>query len=434
MSQRIFFYAVFLGSVASGCSGSSGGPSESGQGGASASSGNTSISNVTGGNHTGGNGSGKTLSGGQASGEQAGAGQASGEQAGAGRASGGSTSTSSLNGGMTGRTSGVVNGGGGAGNVTNIGGQKPTSVASAGSSGSTAPKGGASGSTNGGAGRSGSATSGLASAGKGGGGKSAGGSSSTGGKSSVGGAAGTTGVNPQVQLPEGNASFDYQIGGAYTPPTGVRVVSRDRNSKPAAGLYNICYVNGFQIQPDEESYWNSQHPSLILKDSAGKPVVDEDWGETLLDTSTAAKRTELASVIGGWITQCKTDGFNAVEIDNLDSYSRSNGLLTQANNVAFMALLSSAAHASGLAIAQKNSGELLGSISSMGTDFAVVEECNRYSECDQFQAAYGNLVFIIEYRQQDFQKGCTAYPELSIVLRDLNVSSPGSSGYVYQGC
>jgi hypothetical protein len=154
----------------------------------------------------------------------------------------------------------------------------------------------------------------------------------------------------------------------------------------------------------------------------------------LLDTSTDAKRTQLATIVGGWITQCKTDGFNAVEIDNLDSYSRSNGLLTQANNIAFMALLSGIAHQNGLAIAQKNSSELVGSVAAMGTDFAVVEECNRYSECDTYTAAYGNRIFIIEYRLQDFQVGCSTYPELSIVLRDLEVTTPSSSSYVYQGC
>lgn len=235
-------------------------------------------------------------------------------------------------------------------------------------------------------------------------------------------------------LPEANAPFDYQIGGAYTPPAGVRVVSRDRSSAPVVGLYNLCYVNGFQIQPDEESFWTTEHSDLILKDSKGDPVVDADWNEMLLDTSTAEKRDQLAAIVGKWISGCKTAGFDAVEVDNLDSYARSSGRLTQANNVALMAQLSAAAHAIGLAIAQKNSSELLGSVAAMGTDFAVVEECNRYDECGDYQSAYGNRLFVIEYRTQDFEAGCAAYPELSIVLRDLNVSTPGSSGYVFQGC
>ena len=48
--------------------------------------------------------------------------------------------------------------------------------------------------------------------------------------------------------------------------------------------------------------------------------------------------------------------------------------------------------------------------------------------------AYGDRVFIIEYRQQDFDQGCSDYPGLSIVLRDLDVSTPSSGSYVYDGC
>ena len=69
----------------------------------------------------------------------------------------------------------------------------------------------------------------------------------------------------------------------------------------------------------------------------------------------------------------------------------------------------------------------------MGTDFAVVEECNRYSECADYTATYGARVFI-EYREQDFSAGCKSFPELSIALRDRDVSTPDASGYVYDGC
>ena len=44
----------------------------------------------------------------------------------------------------------------------------------------------------------------------------------------------------QVTTPPVHAGFDYQIGGPYTPPAGVQVVSRDHDASPAAGLYNIC--------------------------------------------------------------------------------------------------------------------------------------------------------------------------------------------------
>jgi hypothetical protein len=70
----------------------------------------------------------------------------------------------------------------------------------------------------------------------------------------------------------------------------------------------------------------------------------------------------------------------------------------------------------------------------MGTDFAVAEECNRYNECDAYTAGYGDHVIVIEYRRQDFTAGCAAFPNLSIVLRDLNLVTPSTTGYVYDGC
>ena len=69
----------------------------------------------------------------------------------------------------------------------------------------------------------------------------------------------------------------------------------------------------------------------------------------------------------------------------------------------------------------------------MGTDFAVAEECNRWEECEDYVDVYGDLVFVIEYRQMDFADGCRNFPELSIVLRDLQLVPPGG-GYVFDGC
>ncbi|WP_344980056.1 hypothetical protein [Streptosporangium fragile] len=45
-----------------------------------------------------------------------------------------------------------------------------------------------------------------------------------------------------VTLPPAHAGFDYQIGGAYPPPTGVRVVSRDRGDFTAAFGDNVIVI------------------------------------------------------------------------------------------------------------------------------------------------------------------------------------------------
>jgi hypothetical protein len=239
---------------------------------------------------------------------------------------------------------------------------------------------------------------------------------------------------PLYETPTPNQPLDYQLGGGYEPPAGVTIVSRDRNDEAALGLYNICYVNGFQIQPDEEAFWLEQHPDLVLRDGNGDPVIDADWDEMLIDTSTQAKRDAVLDIVGEWIEDCRFDDFAAIEIDNLDSYSRSQGLLTEDNNVAMMAAFSGHAHQFSLASAQKNSAELVGRRAEMHTDFVVAEECNRYDECDVYTAAYGDQVYVIEYRQEDFDAGCAAFPNLSIVLRDRNLVTPAQAAYLYDGC
>ncbi len=236
------------------------------------------------------------------------------------------------------------------------------------------------------------------------------------------------------ELPPVNAGLDYQLGGYYPPPSGVQIVSRDRTAPPAAGLYNVCYVNGFQSQPGDEDFWLVDHPSLVLRDASGDPVIDVDWDELILDVRTETTRAGLAAIVGEWIAGCAADGFDAVEIDNLDSYSRSGGLMTEDQAVLYMRLLSDAAHAAGMAIAQKNSADLVARRSELGTDFAVVEECNRYDECDVFTGGYGDHVLVIEYRRADFTTGCSAFPSLSIVLRDVDLVTPSDGGYVYDGC
>jgi hypothetical protein len=253
------------------------------------------------------------------------------------------------------------------------------------------------------------------------------------------GGARTAGASPvptarSIRLPPPNAGFDYQLGGGYAPPAGVTVISRDRTDTPAPGLFDICYVNGFQIQSDDVDWWKANHPDLMLRDKAGKLVIDPDWDEIMLAPTTEQRRAELAQVIGGWIAGCAADGFDAVEIDNLDTFTRSHGLITEDDAVAQIRLFADAAHAQGLAIAQKNSAEIVGRRDEMGTDFAVAEECDRYSECDAYTGAYGEHVLVIEYRRKDFDKGCAAYPQLSIVLRDLDLVTPADRGYVYDAC
>jgi hypothetical protein len=243
-----------------------------------------------------------------------------------------------------------------------------------------------------------------------------------------------------VALPPVNGQFDYQIGGAYTPLSSVSIVDRDRSASPVAGKYNICYVNAFQTQPDEASFWTSGHSNLLVKRANGTNLTDPDWpGEFILDTSTAAKRSSIATIVNGWIDGCKTKGFQAIEPDNLDSWTRSLNKLTKANNVAYATLLATHAHSIGLAIAQKNTSELgTTGKTSVGFDFAIAEECQVYAECGSYTGPYGNRVIEIEYTdnaRSAYTTACAAQGKnISVILRDRDVVAKGQSAYRYEYC
>ncbi|MER6237467.1 endo alpha-1,4 polygalactosaminidase [Streptomyces clavifer] len=241
-----------------------------------------------------------------------------------------------------------------------------------------------------------------------------------------------------VLRPEAGMPFDYQIGEGYTPPDGVRAVSRDREDEPAPGLYNVCYVNAFQTQPGALKWWQDTHPALLLRDGDGELIIDEGWDEVLLDTSTAALRTELAEIVGDWIDGCAESGFQAVEPDNLDSFERSRGRLTAEHNAAFATTLADRAHDDGLAIGQKNTTDLLDRHEAIGFDFAVAEECAQFDECDAYADAYDDRVFAVEYEGEGdvgFDESCSTWGDrISLVLRDLAVLPAGEKGHVFRTC
>lgn len=214
-----------------------------------------------------------------------------------------------------------------------------------------------------------------------------------------------------------DSDADYQLGGPVRRPAHVGIVARDRLVRPA-GVYDICYVNGFQTQPNERRFWRQRHWNLVLKDRRGRPVVDEVWGEWLLDVRTAAKRRDLAAIVGRWARTCAADGYEAVEFDNLDSFTRSRGLVTRRQTLAFARQIVRASHAAGLAVGQKNTPGLDGT--SLGFDFAVSEECGRYRECQRYVDSFGSQVVMVEYRAADFRWACARYGDTHpIVLRDL---------------
>lgn len=214
------------------------------------------------------------------------------------------------------------------------------------------------------------------------------------------------------------------------------IVGRDRSDDPAEGLYSVCYVNGFQTQPGELDSW----PDDLLLHRDGGPLFDPDWpDEALLDTSTPERRERIVEMVGAWIEGCADSGFDAVEFDNLDSYTRSDDALDVEDNLALAASFVDIAHDAGLAAGQKNAAEEASVLHERaGFDFAVVEECSVYRECAAYTDVYGDAVIDIEYADElprSFAEMCADdEAPASMVLRDRDLVTPADDGYVFETC
>jgi len=229
-----------------------------------------------------------------------------------------------------------------------------------------------------------------------------------------------------VALPPVGAGFDYQLGGDYPLPPGVAVVARDWHDGRAASVaYNVCYLNAFQTQPGQARRWPRGLVLRRLGDDPGWP------GEFAVDISTARKRERAARFVGGWVRRCAAKGFDAVEFDNLDSWTRFRGApFGRSDAVAYARRLVRRAHRAGLAAAQKNTPQLDGR--RAGYDFAVAEECGRYRECRRYRRLYGAHVLAIEYRRRDLRRTCRVFS--SVVFRDVDLRTPGEPGYRFGRC
>ena len=233
--------------------------------------------------------------------------------------------------------------------------------------------------------------------------------------------------------------LDYQLGGAAE--VDAAVVVRDASADPAEHAYSVCYVNGFQTQPDAAATWDA-HPELLLTDEDGSPVVDPDWpDEHVLDPSTPAQREGILDLLGPTIRHCAAAGYDAVEIDNLDTFTRfpaidEDGALALARSYVELA------HDEGLAIGQKNAAELAArGHEEIGFDVAVAEECAAYDECGAYTAVYGDHVLQVEYPDALEEAGMTFADACArtdraplMVLRDRELVAPGEDGYVRESC
>ena len=253
------------------------------------------------------------------------------------------------------------------------------------------------------------------------------------------GTSASDGGRGDIALPPTTGGLDYQLGGAS--PTDAAVVVRDAGADPEPGAYSVCYVNGFQTQPGDADVW-SEHPELLLDDADGDPVQDPDWpDELVLDPSTPVQREGILAIIGPVIRGCAEAGFDAVEIDNLDTFTRFPAI-DEAGALDLATAYVGMAHGSGLAIGQKNAAELAArGRDEIGFDLAVAEECAAFDECAAYTDGYGDDVLQVEYPDALEEAGLTFADACAradraplIVLRDRDLVPEGQDGHLRETC
>ena len=243
-----------------------------------------------------------------------------------------------------------------------------------------------------------------------------------------------------VFAPPANGGYDSQLGGAYPPAAGVTVVSRDREEAPAVGLYSICYVNAFQTQALEAGWWKQNNLSAAAAHGLG----------SLCRGRQLAGRDPARHVERG---EARCDPGHRRSMDRADApptgSRRSSPQSLQLDPLARQATPSDrsadGAHDLRSRAPQwprrrpeerrrtRRSGRRLG-----GLDFAVVESCRQFDECDGYMAVYGDRVFAIEYPAADadhFAEACAAHGDrISTAVCATATSPPAIPAYRIDSC
>jgi hypothetical protein len=174
----------------------------------------------------------------------------------------------------------------------------------------------------------------------------------------------------------------YEVDGFETPRQTVARLH-------ALGRRAICYLDvgsWESYRPDAGAF-----PDRVLGNVySGYP--DERW----LDIRRIGT---LAPILRRRFDLCARRGFDAVEPDNIAGYENKTGFpLSGADQLRFNRWVAREVHRRGMAVALKNDPDQVRALVG-AFDFAVVEECFQYEECERFSpfVEAGKAVFTAEY-------------------------------------
>jgi hypothetical protein len=183
--------------------------------------------------------------------------------------------------------------------------------------------------------------------------------------------------------------LDLGIDAAVYDIDGFEASRADVLALHRRGRKAICYL--------DVGSWESFRPdsgrfprAVIGRTYAGFP--DERW----LDVSRFGLFEEP---LQQRIAMCARKGFDAVEPDNLAGWENRTGFrISRADQLRFNRWIARQVHAREMAVALKNDGRQAAQLVP-SFDFAIVEQCFQYGECDLYTpfVRHGKAVFETEY-------------------------------------
>jgi hypothetical protein len=225
---------------------------------------------------------------------------------------------------------------------------------------------------------------------------------STGTTSTTGPTAPTGSTGASKWVPPENLTWYWQLQGTVNNAEPVAAYDIDGfengagevEALHAKGIHVICYIDVGTAEDWRPDY--SSFPASDLGNSNGWP------GERYIDIADTAVNEPIMTAR---FEMCKAKGFDAVEPDNEDTYeegSKTGFVITKAEQETYDDWIAGEVHSLGMAVFQKNGGELVSNLESL-SDGAVTEECNVYDECANYEPylAAGKPVLNAEYGSSD---------------------------------
>jgi len=223
--------------------------------------------------------------------------------------------------------------------------------------------------------------------------------------------------------PPAKPTFYWQLQGTLksTVPAAVYDVDGFETSAlevaalHSEGRHVVCYIDAGTAENFRPDY--GAFPRSVLGRSNGWP------GEKWIDIRQLAI---VEPIMTARFQMCREKGFDAVEPDNIESFSNRSGFpITAQQQLTYNEWVAQEVHGLGLAILQKNDGEQARELEPY-YDGVLTEQCNQYAECADFKPylEVGKPVINAEYKLKT-ARFCAADAAAGIVGARFNLALDG---------